>query len=294
MVLHRKILVVSVLSLCTLSCGMVNEDEVVVPAYVYVPSFTFETNPDNSQGANSQAFNDMWISEGGILRGAIGLPSLLPLQTSGPTEVRIDAGISNTGQDNSRMAYPFMASYIETRNLKPGVIDTIRPVFKYLAGAGFKFIEDFDRVTRAFEFNPAYAQPGDTLLPVSDNDTLKPGEYYGKIDVPKEREKVQLVTKEEYELNGFGSPAFLEIDYKSNMPLDIGYYYFEPNQPVSSDNSVVLTYPSDGWKKLYVDLSNETSIRKAGTKYVIYIAFFNPNHITPQVYIDNVKLLYLK
>lgn len=292
--LSRKILSISILSMLAASCGMVNEDEVVVPAYVCVPSYTFETNPDNSQGANSEGFNDMWISEGGIIRGALGLPSLLPLQTSGPTLVKVEAGISNTGQDNSRLAYPFIAAYEETRNLRPGEIDTIKPVYKYLPGVGFKFIEDFDRVTRTFEFNPLYSEAGDTLLPVNDKNAWRQGNYCGKIDVPADRDKVQLVTKEEYELVGFSSPAFVEIDYKSNLPLDIGYYYFEPNQPVSGDNSVVATYPTDTWKKLYIDLTGETSIRKSGTKYVIYIALFNPNHINPEVYIDNVKLVYFK
>lgn len=302
MVLYQKISLVALFFILAGSCGIVNEDEVFVPGYVYVPSFTYETNPDNSQGSNSQAFNDMWFSEGGTALGALGMPSLIPIQKSGPTEITIEAGISNTGQDNSRLAYPFVAAYTQVINLKPGVIDTVRPVFKYLAGTGFKFIEDYDRITRAFEFNTkvdgAYVE-GDTILLVKDTtNSWSNNTYCGKIVMPSTQRRSQLITKELYELDGAGAPAFIEIDYKTNVPLDIGYYYFEPNNSgggsTSVNNPVVYAYPNEKWKKLYVDLTGEVSSRKVGTKYYIYIGIDNGDFITPEVYIDNVKLVYFK
>lgn len=296
MVLYQKISLGALFFILASSCGIVNEDEVFVPGYVCVPSFTYETNADNSQGANSQAFNDMWISEGGIILGAVGMPALLPVQKSGPTEIRVDAGISNTGQDNSRLAYPFVASYIQVINLKPGVIDTIRPVFQYLPGAGFKFIEDYDRITRAFEFNPSFYVAGDTVIPVADGNAWRPnsGNFSGKIEMPSTQTFTQLITKELYALDGAGAPSFVEIDYKSNLPLDIGYYFFEPNSSASPNQSIIYAYPTEKWKKLYIDLTDEVSARKVGTKYYIYIGVDNSEHITPEVYIDNVKLVYFK
>lgn len=300
MVLYQKISIASLFFILAGSCGIVNEDEVMVPGYICVDSFTYVTNSDNSQGANSHAFNDMWISSGGIVLGALGTPALLPVQKSGPTEIRIDAGISNTGQDNSRLAYPFVASYDNIIDLKPGVIDTIRPVFKYLAGTGFKFIEDFDRLTRAFEFNSKVAGlyvEGDTVVPVdkaTDKNAWRSDGFSGKIVMPSTQSRAQLITKELYELAGAGAPAFIEIDYKTNVPLDIGYYFFEPGGSTSANNSVVYAYPNEKWKKLYVDLTNEVSARKVGTKYYIYIGIDNMDLITPEVYIDNIKLVYFK
>jgi hypothetical protein len=295
MVPFHKIVFACLFLILASSCGLVNEEEVIVPAYISVPSFTFETNPDNSQGANSQTFNDMWISDGGIVLGAIGTPALLPIQKHGATEIKIDAGISNTGQDNSRLIYPFVASYIQTKDLKPGVIDTIKPVFKYLAGTGFKFIEDFDRITRTFEFNSLYYKTGDTILAVNDKNSWRAGNFCGKVEMTADQDLIQLVTKEEYTLDGAGAPAFIEIDYKSNLPLDIGYYYIDPvTATKSSNNSVVGTYPNTEWKKLYVDLTGEITSRRAGTKYIIYIAVYNPDKIATSIYIDNIKLVYFK
>jgi hypothetical protein len=298
MVLFQKVLIVSAALMLAGSCGLVNEDEVVVPAYISIPSFTFVTNADNSQGANSQAFNDMWITNGGILLGSLGTPSLLPVQKSGFTDIGVDAGISNTGQDNSRLAYPFIETFIQTKDLKPGMIDTIRPVFRYSAGTGFKFIEDFDRVTRTFQFNtiPGLYDSTDTLVAVTDQHAWRPNtaDHSIKIQIPATQDVAQLITKEEYELFGAGAPAFIEIDYKSNLPLDIGYYYIEPGSAASLSQTVVLTYPSETWKKLYVDLTGEISSRRAGTKYIIYIGVQNLSHLEPQIYIDNVKLVHFK
>jgi hypothetical protein len=295
MVLCQKYLAVSVVFLLISSCGLVNEDEVFVPAYLAVPSFTFETTPGGSQGANSEAFNDVWISDAGILLGTIGTPAILPIQKRGSTEIRIDAGISNTGQANSRNIYPFIASFVQIRDLKPGVIDTIRPVFKYIPATGFKFIEDFDRISRTFEINTTEYQKGDTIYPVNDANSWQPDNFCGKIELAPGHLRTQLVSKDEYLLEGFGTPTYLEIDYKSNLPMDIGYYYFNPaTGNASSSQSVILTFPTNTWKKLYIDLTNEVSSRKAGSKFVIYIGLGNPSNVTPSVYIDNVKLVYLK
>jgi hypothetical protein len=243
MVSVQKILFVVFLCLSLASCGIVNEDEVMVPAYICVPSFTFVTDTSNVQGANSQAFNDMWISDAGIVLGAIGTPALLPIQRSGPTEIRVDAGISNTGQDNSRLAYPFVASYVQVRDLRPGMIDTIKPVFKYLEGTGFKFIEDFDRITRTFEINPSYKEAGDTILAVNDKNSWRTNTYSGKLDFPATQNIFQIITAEQYVLTGGGAPAFIEIDYKSNLPLQVGYYYKEPGSSSPSlANPIIDAY----------------------------------------------------
>jgi hypothetical protein len=290
----QKVLLSFTLFLGLSSCGLVNEDEVVVPAYIAIPSFTFVTDSSNVQGANSQAFNDMWISDAGKALGAVDTPAILPIQKQGSTEIVVEAGISNTGQDNSRLKYPFVASYVQVRDLKPGVIDTIRPVFKYLAGTGFKFIEDFDRITRSFKINPSYNKEGDTIIAVTDKNSWRTNNACGKLDFPADQDLFQIITKEEFQLDGAGAPAFIEIDYKSNIPLDIGYYYNDPITGASSANSVVYGYPGTTWRKLYVDLTGEITSRRVGTTYIIYIGVYNPDHIAPSIYIDNVKLVYFK
>jgi len=275
------------------SCGMIGEDKVDIPAYIYVPSYTFQTD-SITQGSNANYFTDMWVSDAGIIVGAVGLPSLLPIQKSGPTEVRVDAGIILTGQDNQRSSYPLISTYTVTRNLQPGVIDTIKPEFKYLPNIDVKFVEDYDRIGANLKINPSYYAAGDTVLKVNDEHALRPGSNSGQVVLASSHQIMQLISSSEYELPGYGAPVYLEIDYNSNLPLDIGYYYNDPTTGASPANSVIQTYASNGWRKLYINLTNEVSARKTGTTFIIYIGIYNVDNITPAVYIDNVKLLCLK
>lgn len=281
------------------SCGMVGEEAVTIPAYISVPSYTFVTDTSSPnagiyQGLNSEKFTDMWISDAGKLVGEVGLPSLIPIQKTGPTQIWVEAGIIITGQDEQRESYPLMSQHIETRNLQPGVIDTVYPVFKYLPNIDFKFIEDFDRPGSFMRYDPD-KKPQDTVIRVTDVNSWKPGNAVGKIQMDTAQTAMQLLSNE-YTLPQSGSPVYLEIDYKSNLQLDIGYYYNEPGSPtgVSPSNSVVRVYPNGAWKKLYVKLTDEVATRKPGTTYVIYIAVLNPDKTVTDVYIDNVKLVCLK
>ena len=290
--------------LCVLaSCGMVGEDAAPIPAYIYVPSYTFVTdtssfNSDIYQGANSEKFIDMWISDAGKLAGEVGWPSLIPIQKTGATQIWVEAGISITGQDEKREAYPMISQHIETRNLKPGVIDTIYPIFKYLPNIEFKFIEDYDRPGTFLKMDPNKKLSGDTIIRVNDKNAWKPGKYSAKIELDPKHLTLQLLADNQgngYTLPQSGSPVYIEIDYKSNVPLDLGYYFLEPGgNGTAVNNSVIQTFATTEWKKLYVKLTDEVATRKDGTVYFIYIAVMNLDGIVPDVYIDNVKLVCLK
>ncbi len=289
-------IILAVLAMMFHSCGMVGEDAVMVPSYVCVPSYTYVTD-SNTQGAASQAFNDMWISNSGALLGGIGLPSLIPVQSVGLTEIRVDAGIAVTGQNDKRRAYPLMATHTEIRDLRAGKIDTIYPEFRYLPNVDFKFIEDFDRISRTFTVNSSYYLPGDTILPVNDARAWRTGNYCGKIEIAPAHQLLQLITPiaSPYSLVGQGTPAYIEIDFKSNINMDIGYYYIDPvTGNASSANSVIQLYPTSTWKKVYIELTDEVSSRRAGTTYIIYIGLYNIDNVVPDVYIDNIKLIGLK
>lgn len=295
--LTKPVFYVAVIGLLA-SCGMVGEGEATVPAYICVPSYTFVTdtssfNSDIYQGAPSEKFLDMWFSDAGKSIGVVKWPSLIPFQKTGTTQVWVEAGISITGQDEKREAYPLVSQHIEVRDFKPGVIDTIYPVFKYLPNIEFKFIEDFDRPGSFLKMNPAYKAPLDTIVKVSDSRAWKPGKNSGKIELDPSHKIMQLIS-EEYLLPRSGSPVYLEIDYKSNIPLDIGYYYQDPILGASTANSVVQTYPNSEWKKLYIKLTDEVAARKDGTLYIMYIGIYNAENVVPEVYIDNVKLVCLK
>jgi hypothetical protein len=273
------------------SCEMIGQDPIIVPGYVSITSYSFMTD-SLTQGANSEGFNDMWISNAGIAIGAVGLPSLLPIQQHGPTELRVDAGITRSGQDNERVPYPLVVTYSEIRNLQPSMIDTIKPVFRYLPGTIFKFIEDYDRLTRVFTFNPKYKKMGDTIVLVDDERAWRKFNKCGKIEFATDNTLIELITGD-IELTNQYAPVYLEIDYKSNIALDIGYYF----QTIAGNvgvRPVIYTFETKGgWRKLYINLTDEIRQFDAGTVYKIYIRLNNFDQIPAAIYIDNVKLVTL-
>jgi hypothetical protein len=296
--LTKPIFVAGAIAWLFSSCGMVSEDAAPIPAYICVPSYTFVTdtssfNASIYQGANSERFLDMWFSDAGKTIGGVKFPSLLPFQKIGTSQLWVEAGISITGQDEKREAYPLVSQHIEVRDFKPGVIDTVYPVFKYLPNIDFKFIEDFDRPGSYMRINPSYKTGSDTVLKVNDNRAWQAGKYSGKIEIDPSHQILQLISNE-YLLPRSGSPVYLELDYKSNLPLDIGYYYQDPTLGASNANSVIQTFPNSEWKKLYVRLTDEVASRKEGTLFIIYIGLYNLDNIVPDVFIDNVKLVCLK
>ncbi|MCU0440992.1 MAG: hypothetical protein MUE96_01205 [Bacteroidia bacterium] len=284
------------------SCAFLGQDEVPIPAYIYVPSYTYQTDLD-LQGDTSSKFTDVWITQNGLTKGTIGYPALIPIEAAGPTSITLDAGIIRSGQNETRVNYPMIASYVETRNLTPGVVDTLRPTFTYLPGAKFAFIEDFDRSGSSFVINPSIFLQGDTVIKTSDTKSWKPGTFSGRIQIADGHQLLQLIAGgprdagnnfEGYLLDP-GAPVYLEVDYNSNLPIDIGYYFIDPNSGIASQvKPVVQTFPTNGtWRKIYVDLTDEVSVQRPGTKFIIYLGLFNEQNLQEDVQIDNVKLVYL-
>lgn len=283
------------------SCAFLGQDEVTVPAYIYVPGYTYQTNND-LQGDTSSRFSDVWITQNGVTKGTIGYPALIPIESSGPTQITLDAGIIRSGQNETRVNYPFIASFVETRNLTPGVTDTLKPIFTYLPGAKFAFIEDYDRSGSAFVINPGSDLPGDTVIKTDGPNAWKPGTFSGRIQIDDGHDRVQLLAGGPRDAsNNFegyllepGAPIYLELDYNSNLPIDVGYYFIDRQGNTSTIKPVVQAFATNGtWRKLYIDLTDEVSVQQAGTRYIIYLGFFNGDKILEDVQIDNIKLVYL-
>lgn len=278
------------------SCEFSDTEKAEIPAYLYIPSFNFLTDTTSSgyEGYASCKYPDMWVSAAGTAQGTIGLPVLIPVIGSGDTKIGVEAGIIKSGQDEVRIPYPFLGTYFENVTLKPGVTDTIRPVFRYLDNVRFPLIVDYDRLStsRGFKMNPQYAQPGDTLVQANDNGSMVSGNAYLKCEVAASSVTFQMVSSEEYTFPGQGSQVYLEVDYRSNMLLKFGYYFQEPNQIPSSATPVMDIYPTTSWKKLYINLTDEVASRRSNTKFKFYFGFFNTSGtVKPELSFDNIKLV---
>jgi len=90
-------------------------------------------------------------------------------------------------------------------------------------------------------------------------------------------------------------PVFLEIEYNTNIKMIVGLYIRELGVSITQ-HSIVVINPSGGvWKKMYVNLSPTiTSFSQADYYYVFVRADYEASSESPQVLLDNLKLLYTK
>lgn len=269
------------------SCDIINPEE-EIPAYVEILPFAYTS----TDGSTSEQITDGWIYIGGEYLGAFDLPKTIPVLMSGSQDVIIDPGIKENGINSSPSIYPFYKRYTGSIDLVPGEVVSIQPATRYdEAVAHIIFNEDFDGA----EFNRF-----DEADIINDDSDVKEGTRSGLI-------RLNATTKPSASLRGEalsvfptqGDIGFLEMDYKSEIPIFVGVIGFDAfgNQTFSE-----LTYglrPKEEWNKVYFNYTELFSLlrQQNSVNYQIRIgvqipiedgAFIMEN---TEVRLDNIKLI---
>jgi hypothetical protein len=277
---------------CFTQCKVFDND-VLVPGYVYIPSYKFVTSGDGSQGDSASEYSDMWIYSRGNLEGAFALPALIPIQHNGSIEMGIDAGVIRTGQNDERIPYPLVSRYYQTIELKPGEVDTIYPEFHYTGTNEFLLIEDFDNP--GLRFSKYRSEAGDSIIKYNGEGVKTPGKYSGKIDLSANSTDVikefMMTSIDIFDLRR-GEKIFWEVDYNTDVSLRFGFFATD----LTGQTTIVPMFYSnvtDGkWKRLYIDLSEEVGARGTGTRYRPFIQILRyPGTSKPNIMLDNIKLI---
>ncbi len=277
---------------CTGSC---KTHEVIVPAYIYIKPTTLITKPDLTQGQPASSINDVWLFDNEKVRGNFAINSLVPIQRLGNTSIRISAGIKYSGQSEQRIIYPMYNSYSKNFDLKENQVDTVEATFTYVENCVFPLLEDFDGNGFAFEYNPQYKQNGDTIT--KDNGPLAyiQGKYSGKVELKSGVANSFLeIYSTTFKTWPKFVPFYLEMNYKCNIPITIGFY--ATYDGVTSQYPIYVLKESANWNKLYLDLESEISQKDPGTDFRLFFRFVNPSNapvVDPTIWLDNIKVLYL-
>lgn len=269
-------------------CQVFN-DPVIVPGYVYIPSYTFQTKTDGSQGDSLNKISDVWIYSNGNIEGAFAFPALIPIQRNGATEIALEPGIVRNGQGDDRIPYVLAQREYFNLNLKPGNIDTIIPVFEYNPLCNFLMIEDFDNPS-GIRIRKNRSYPQDTIIKFGGTDARTPGKLSGRIQLSDSTDYFELVTIDNFSLRP-GDRVFLEMDYNSDVLLRIGFYATpigQQTRPVP----MIYTNATNGWNRIYIDLSEEIGVLPAGTVYQPFISVLKEvGSPSPKILLDNIKII---
>lgn len=283
-------LIIGTIILAPFGCNVINPDE-SIPSYLYIPQITLTTS--GSQGAASNQILDGWVYINDALQGVYQLPATIPVLATGYTKVEIRAGVRKNGQSNLRIYYPFYAGYVKYATLLPKVVDSLGPItISYKPNTKFELIEAFDEPSTKFELYKHGVL--DTFYRV----TGKPYAWGGSggsalIEIKNDTTIVEVTTLNEYQLPSSGNEVYLELDYRCNYQFTTGFYVTEGNSGDVQQVPILSLYPTDTtWHKLYLSLKEDISSQEPNSKFKIFFGSAKTSTgYTPQIYIDNVKLV---
>ena len=269
------------------------------PTYLEVPAMELQTNYA-SQGTRSSRITTAWVYRETELLGAFELPIRIPIIGRGNAKITLVPGVTINGVSSTRAISPFFTSYEFTAPLSgvgtisPPVVNNT-PVVSYNAQADFSLIDDFDGVGLNFTEGNAT----DTLL-YRTNDPAEmfpapPGDpanvYSGKVIMPKRASLFEIVTTNAYgQWPGAGIPVYLEMNYKTEIPLVVGVFVTTPGQIFQVP--VVQINPRSEWNKIYIDLAPELGYPDALSFKVFIGGVKGETSDFQYVYLDNIKVVY--
>jgi len=257
------------------------------PAYLYIPSFTFQANA--TQGTSSEGITEVWVYSNDQSLGVFDLPAQVPILDQGSTEIRIFAGIKSNGISNSRIRYPFYAPFDTSLTISAFQIDTIIPEFSY-----------YNQVVtseKGFESGNFLSQTGanNGTFSTTNNDLqvfegTRSG--WGHLDAGASL----LYFKDDDNLNyTSGNNVFLEMNYSSNNTFSVGF--ITTTGGITAKNMALIINPTasgDGlfpvWKKIYIDFGYLLLQNPNAQFHEWYIESVPSNSSVPvNIFIDNLK-----
>lgn len=288
----RSFLVISLLIFQS-SCEKFDKEE-PIPSYISVPSIQLIV-PDSLksiQGSASAKISDAWFFVDDKFQGTYELPAKFPVLKEGYHKLKIKAGIKENGIGSTRPAYPFYTEYTEEVNLTKDSIISIRPKVNYLSYTNFVWKENFEGVATTLKVSD-YSDT--TFKLVNAPSLIFEGQksLYGAVDA--NRRVLEIKSSSAFVLNTSGNPVFLELNYKCNSPLYIGFTantsLINISQPVITLNPTI-----DGadlvWNKIYINLSDFLGEYYQASNFNIVFRFEKSDNVAvSEMYLDNIKLL---
>lgn len=281
-----KIILVLWSAILVMGC---NREESAIPTYFrFSPA---EIVHVTGTGSTNQNIEDYWVYQGFDLIGVFDHKSTIPVIGEGKQEITIHPGIRVNGVRNDAYIYPFLAPYRTSIDLCAcaQTID-IQPQFSYKPTAKFSFIEDF-------EGNHIFTSDldGDAMTKIIvQTDSIFEGYHSGLLTVTKANQTNVIGTDEFYtDFAPDGRDVYIEINYKSNVPMAIGLEVNNHGLPYPVYH--VGIFPSETWKKIYVNVTDLISAHRTNDGYRVLILAQHPGTNQPEVgraYIDNIKLVH--
>jgi hypothetical protein len=270
----------------------------IKPAYLHVSKFTFSSNPIN-QGLNTYEITSAKVFVNGSELGNFQIPVTIPVIHEGNALIEIFPNIKENATVNNQKYYLPYQYYSTTKNLVPLKTDSVFPNTVYRNSCVFEWIEDFDDQT--LSISPSglnNSRDSLQIIPMNTPGVDAPfsgSTHCGLIEMKSDSTALfEISTLSNFSLPNRGADVYVELDIKSNIPLQVGIYS-DDGFTVLQTPVLVVNQTDNQWKKIYVNLKTETGALPNNTRTKIFLGVFKNSTFVgvPQIYLDNLKLIYL-
>ncbi len=254
------------------------------------------------QGDATSQITDGHVYVNGKFLGIYELPATIPVLDEGRCLISIFPGIKENGQEANRRSMRLFTEYETYVNLKPGLMDTVSPEATYRSQIHFDWIEDYENQNYTSVYSGG-SNSKDSLIIIDRThpDALQSehSQYSLKVRMEPSEEEVKFEhsSPEWFVVPRQGQDVYLELDYKTNIPLQMGIYADRKDLGYIEQVPFIILRPVPRWNKIYLNLAIETSYLPDNTPIKIFFGTVNSGKnptFAPQFFLDNIKLCYLK
>lgn len=283
------------------SCEIINPSE-DIPFYLRIDSISFIDStkiPAIPTKPGVHRISDAWVYIDGIFIGTYEVPATIPVfSPAGNHQVIVAPGILVSAQSFERRIYPFYTNYTGSVNAELGKTDTLAvkvsydPIsVKFPPEAVGQLPEEFEGVGTIF--TTTVNSDVDTLIRTDDPALVFDGNFSLLMEMDASKDFMEFETVKAYSLPSNSRPVYLEVNYRTDVNLNIGLYVINNNGTEVTEASVITMIPTNNeWKKLYLNLTSTVS-SYTNSKYKVYFkAAHNSGNARSQVLIDNFRVMY--
>lgn len=262
-------------------CNIINPEE-PVPTYIHIDSFAFDNS--SPRGSSSRNITHVWAYVDNQPVGNFDLPATFPVLLQASSELTVLPGIDFDGLRGYAVTYPMYSGPSMTVSPKPGETINWTPVTSYLPGTQVLFNETFDDAgTIRFKRRSGFAD-----LQRTTTDVLEGGGA-GIIELNEAGKDSMTVLSDTISLTA-GRAAYVEVDFKGNMPLTVGMRAYRDDGQVY-DEYIISFFEQAKWKKFYVGV-REFVGANIGTRYQVILGARRPDgQSSGTIRVDNVKVV---
>lgn len=274
----------------TTGCNVINPEE-KIPNYVHIDSFAFETPNYGLYGSASHKITNVWVYFNNNPIGVFDLPCTIPVIVDQPGTLTVVPGIDLNGMKSEEVTYPFYSVDSLHMTPNPGVVQNFAPRTGYIATSKMLWTEDFELGNSFSKFN------GDTsLVRTNDADKVFEKKWSGYVYMDTLYSLSENISSNSAAFKPvIGTTAYLEFDYKSTAPLQIGLETDYTNaDPYYAYIGGFNPHPNT-WNHAYVDVTDFINAYE-GYQYRVVVGTGLPDGTQSQgwILIDNIKIISYK